>query len=158
MYASLSGQWLGERGRDPRSGFLNPTPDWVIKGDPLTGKDMYIPRGTVTYRDIPEPTQPAPLMQGLFPTTPAATPATTPATTPSGITSLDPNLPLPYYGYNVPTAPNVYPGYGSYDPTQSALEILAPGSTLLRQGYSLYQPDITNFLQQEIERLRGGTT
>jgi hypothetical protein len=95
-------------------------------------------------------------MQGLFPTVPTVPTVT--AQNPSGVASLDPNLPLPYYGHNVPSALNIYPGYGSYDPTQSALEILAPGSTLLRQGYSLYQPDITNFLQQEIERLRGGTT
>ena len=105
---------------------------------------------------VVEPEQP-PLMQGLFPATPATTPAAAPVTTPSGITSLDPNLPLPYYGYNVPTAPNVYPGYSGYNPTQEALEILAPGSTLLRQGYSLYQPDMTNFLQQEIQR-SGGIT
>ena len=117
------------------------------------GEGTYRP-GTVSYRDIPTPETPAPLMQGLFPTVPA----TTPATTPSGITSLDPNLPLPYYGYNAPTALNVYPGYGNYDPTQSALDVLAPGSTLLRQGQSFYQPGITDFLQREIERLRGGLT
>ena len=129
--------------------------------DPWTGaypgEGTYTP-GAVSYRDRPTPATREPVMQGLFPTVPATTPVTTPATTPSGITSLDPNLPLPYYGYNAPTALNVYPGYGNYDPTQSALDVLAPGSTLLRQGQSFYQPGITDFLQREIERLRGGLT
>jgi len=65
MYASHSGQWLGERGRNPSSGFMNPTPDWVIRGGGGSGgqPDMYIPRGTVTYRDIAPTAPPVPIQQ-----------------------------------------------------------------------------------------------